>query len=73
MKNPVFVRDAEGCWRPQWVGLEEGLVDWAEVITALGSVGYAGYLCLEDFQSKEPGVKLREARAFLAPLVANER
>jgi sugar phosphate isomerase/epimerase len=73
VKSPVFVRDAKGCWRPQWVGLEEGLVDWAEVIAALGSVGYAGYLCLEDFQSKEPGVKLREARAFLAPLVANER
>ena len=73
VKNAIFVRDDEGRWRPDWVGLGEGLVDWAEVISVLRGVGYTGYLCVEDFRALEPGAKLQEARAFLAPLVGDEQ
>jgi sugar phosphate isomerase/epimerase len=53
VKNQAwFYREIEG--KKKWVcdaaSLSKGIVDWKEVLMALRSVGYKGYLSLEDFR-----------------------
>ncbi len=36
-------------WQCGWVGVEKGVVDWAQVLKDLKSVGYDGYIGMEDF------------------------
>ena len=54
-KNAIMVR-ADGGWRPEWVGLGEGLADWRAIIRDLAEVGYKGALSVEDFRGI-PGVE----------------
>ncbi|HIE08482.1 MAG TPA: sugar phosphate isomerase/epimerase [Armatimonadetes bacterium] len=55
VKNPAPVRGEEG-WTWEWVPLDEGVVDWREVIRGLLEVGYEGALSVEDFVRQIPGV-----------------
>lgn len=50
VKNCVYVRGDDGKWRYDNASLPDGLVDWPAVIAGLKSVGYEGYLNIEDFR-----------------------
>jgi len=50
VKDAGWLRNAEGRWTCDNMGLEEGMVDWPAVIEALRSVGYDGWLDVEDFR-----------------------
>lgn len=57
MKNAIWVNDAETeagdvKWRVEWAPVEKGIVDWQQVILDLKSVGYDGYIGIEDFSSQ---------------------
>ncbi|MFC0214934.1 sugar phosphate isomerase/epimerase family protein [Paenibacillus chartarius] len=47
-------RAAEGtiAWTSSWAPIREGVVNWKTVIDALKSVGYDGYLGVEDFSGQ---------------------
>ncbi|HJQ28201.1 MAG TPA: sugar phosphate isomerase/epimerase family protein [Rubrobacter sp.] len=58
IKNSAFERpDGGGVWEPRWAPLEDGVVDFGSLFAALASVGYDGWLVIEDFsgarQSRE--------------------
>jgi len=38
-------------WKVTWAGLKDGVVNWADVMTALKGVGYDGWLAIEDFST----------------------
>jgi len=67
VKNTEWTRTQPG-WQGQFVGLDRGLVNWSEVIAALRSVGYRGWLSLEDFSSRPLEQKLREGKLILSRL-----
>lgn len=48
IKNAAW-RNHHGVWKAEWSPLEDGLVNWQELFQALRSVGYSGWLGLEDF------------------------
>lgn len=48
VKNAGWFRQ-DGAWKFQWVPLEQGIVDWQQVVADLKAVGYDGYLSSEDF------------------------
>jgi sugar phosphate isomerase/epimerase len=56
-------------WQWQMVGLEEGIVDWQEVIAALKTAGYRGWYSLEDFSTRPLAQKLQEGTATLGRLL----
>lgn len=60
----------DGSWVAKVCPLEEGIVNWREVVEALRRINYNGYLSLEDFS--ESGLntkdKLRKDLAFLKGL-----
>ena len=43
--------DGTFIWESDWVMLEQGMADWKQIIAALKSVSYEGYLVLEDFST----------------------
>jgi sugar phosphate isomerase/epimerase len=47
-KNIAWVRE-DGRWRWVFASMADGQVDWAEVVRALRSVGYDGYISFENF------------------------
>jgi sugar phosphate isomerase/epimerase len=77
VKDAQWVRDDGGEWTVQWASLADGVVDWRAVIDALRSVGYEGFLDLEDLRGgwacKPVGIttehKLREAYEYLSALL----
>ncbi|WP_058308520.1 sugar phosphate isomerase/epimerase family protein [Gracilibacillus massiliensis] len=57
MKNAIWVKDAETDsgevkWQVDWAPVEKGIVDWQQVIKDLKSVGYDGYIGIEDFSNQ---------------------
>jgi sugar phosphate isomerase/epimerase len=50
VKNGGWFVGEDGKWATQEMSLSEGMVDWAAVIAALKSVGYDGWLDIEDFR-----------------------
>ena len=51
------------------MALDRGLVRWAEVIAALRSVGYRGWLSLEDFSTRPfDGIELSRIVALAEQL-----
>lgn len=48
VKNISWRRDKAGAWQWHYDTLADGMVDWPEVIGALGRAGYEGYLSVED-------------------------
>jgi len=55
VKNVSWNRAEDVSWRWAFDTLQAGMVDWREVIAALGEAGYDGYLSVEDLY----GVKLK--------------
>ncbi len=52
LKNAAFVRpDDGGVWQPRWTALENGVVNFKEVVRSLIKVGYDGWLVMEDFSA----------------------
>jgi sugar phosphate isomerase/epimerase len=55
IKNACYARPPEGgVWRSEWSPLEDGVVDWEALFTALRDTGYDGWLGLEDFSQARP-------------------
>lgn len=52
VKNAAYDRPAGGgVWQARWAPLEDGVVDFAQFFAALRSVGYDGWLVVEDFSA----------------------
>ena len=56
-------------WYWEWVGLDEGIVNWKEVINILKQKGYDGYLSNEDFREIPASQKLKENLNYLKNIV----
>lgn len=41
--------DGTEVWQPEWSIIEKGVVNWKQVLKDLNSVGYDGYIGMEDF------------------------
>lgn len=67
VKNAAYDRPATGgAWRARWAPLQDGVVDFAALFAALRSVGYDGWVVVEDFsQAYDSRTALRENLAFL--------
>lgn len=55
VKNACWEREsgeAGPAWRCRWMPVDRGWVDWAQVVADLKSVGYDGYLGVEDFSGE---------------------
>ncbi|GIO34775.1 MULTISPECIES: sugar phosphate isomerase/epimerase family protein [Paenibacillus] len=57
IKNARFVQegsreDGTAKWRSEWAPLREGVIDFASFVEDLKSVGYDGYLGIEDFSAQ---------------------
>jgi sugar phosphate isomerase/epimerase len=62
VKNAAWFQQ-DGAWKWRWVPLEQGIVDWKQVVADLKAVGYDDYLSCEDFCELPPEEKLaRNAR-----------
>jgi sugar phosphate isomerase/epimerase len=71
VKNARWERRGDS-WAVNVCPLEEGVVDWKDVIGALRKINYNGYLSLEDFSESglSTEAKLRKDHAFLNSLLA---
>ncbi|MES4792143.1 MAG: hypothetical protein C4321_03430, partial [Chloroflexota bacterium] len=60
VKNALWARDngATGRWKATWAPLAEGIVHWPDVLAALNSVDYDGWLSFEDFAPGDTRDKL---------------
>jgi sugar phosphate isomerase/epimerase len=70
LKNAAFTRpQAGGVWQPCWSPLEDGVVDFKQLLTALETVGYDGWLVFEDFSQARPSREaLRHNLGFINKL-----
>jgi sugar phosphate isomerase/epimerase len=71
LKNAAFDRpESGGTWRPRWAPLEDGVVDFERLFEALRTVGYGGWLVIEDFSAARPSREaLRHNLGFVRDLV----
>ncbi len=67
VKNAAFDRPTEGgVWKGRWAPLRDGVVDFAALFAALRTVGYDGWIVVEDFsRAYNSHTALRENLAFL--------
>jgi sugar phosphate isomerase/epimerase len=67
VKNAVFQRPpGGGVWRPHWSPLEDGMVDFPALFAALNTIGYDGWIGVEDFSLARPSREaLRHNLRFL--------
>lgn len=65
VKNSAWVRDREGGWRAEAAQLEEGIVDWRRIVEDLRTIGYDGYLSLEDFTERDTVAKMKRDLEYL--------
>lgn len=67
LKNAAFDRpEGGGVWKARWAPLEDGVVDFGRLFTALRAVGYDGWLVVEDFSAARPSREtLRHNLAFI--------
>jgi sugar phosphate isomerase/epimerase len=63
-------KDGVAQWDRQMVQLRKGQADWTEVVAALKSVGYDGWLSFEDFSDVDTRTKLSDALVYLKELEA---
>jgi sugar phosphate isomerase/epimerase len=74
VKNALWKKAGTGpegqtLYERAWAELREGQVNWAEVMKALKSVGYGGWLSLEDFSTDRPTAqKLPDAINYMKQL-----
>jgi sugar phosphate isomerase/epimerase len=58
-------------WQAEWATMRSGLVDWLSVMKALKSVGYDGWVSLEDFSTVRPeDERLEDDLVFLRAMEA---
>ncbi len=71
LKNAAYAQPAGGgVWTPRWAPLEDGVVDFPRLLEALRSVGYDGWLVVEDFSASRPSrAALQHNLAFVRGLV----
>lgn len=71
VKNAAFAQPAGGgVWTPRWAPLEDGVVDFPQLLNGLRSVGYDGWLVVEDFSTTRPSREvLRHNLAFVRELL----
>ena len=55
-------------WTPCWSPLEDGVVDFRQLLLALKAVGYDGWLVFEDFSQVRPS---REALGHNLAFIKN--
>lgn len=66
IKNARFEPQDKGIWKALWSPLENGVVDFYNLFSALKAVGYEGWLALEDFSQTRPSREaLRHNLAFI--------
>ncbi|WP_091482666.1 sugar phosphate isomerase/epimerase family protein [Gracilibacillus orientalis] len=56
LKNAKWIKDSsrnDHQWKVGWELVDEGVVDWVQVMEDLKSVNYEGYIGLEDFSAKK--------------------
>ena len=70
VKNSQWVRDERGKWQATWARMDEGIVDWSQVIDDLRAVGYDGWLSLEDFAHGPVPEKLAGDLALMRKLIS---
>ncbi len=72
LKNAAFTRPSEGgVWQPRWTPLEDGVVNFKEVLQSLLNLGYDGWLVIEDFSATRPSSQaLTHNLAFVKNLLA---
>ncbi|TBL71076.1 sugar phosphate isomerase/epimerase family protein [Paenibacillus thalictri] len=57
-------------WNPVWSDTQRGIVPWTQVIEDLKSVGYDGYVSLEDFSGTYPaGQMMRRFADYMRSLI----
>ena len=49
-KNTQFVRDENNRWTSTWADLDDGIADYAEIMSALKDLSWDGYLSIEDLR-----------------------
>ena len=54
VKNGRYVSDGSGLWTSTWAAMEDGVVNWTNLFTALKNINYDGWLGLEDFSGAYP-------------------
>lgn len=54
LKNARFVAGEDSIQRAEWSPFEEGVVNFPKLLEALYSVGYDGWLVVEDFSAARP-------------------
>lgn len=71
IKNAAYTRpDGGGVWRASWAPLEDGVVDWDALFSALRDSGYEGWLGVEDFSQARPTLEaLSYNSAFLYKVI----
>jgi sugar phosphate isomerase/epimerase len=78
IKNAAYERpDGGGVWQPRWAPLEDGVVDFCELLSGLRAAGYQGWLSVEDFSAVRPSHKalahnIRFIRNLLAKIGEGE-
>ena len=74
LKNAAYAQPAGGgVWTPRWAPLEDGVVDFPRLLGALQTVGYDGWLVVEDFSAARPSHEaLRHNLNFVRRLLKEE-
>jgi sugar phosphate isomerase/epimerase len=75
VKNTIWTssgtqEDGSAVWSGAWSPMKQGIVPWKQVIEDLKSVGYSGYLGLEDFSNQYSSREmLVEFAAYMRSLI----
>lgn len=70
MKDAYWEK-ANGKWRPKWVPLGEGMVDWPEVFRGFAKVGFTGPITLHvEYPAKDELEAIAQDLAFMRKHVA---
>jgi sugar phosphate isomerase/epimerase len=72
VKNGAFTRpEGGGVWTARWAPLEDGVVDFPQLLAALRAAGYDGWLSMEDFSAARSSREaLRHNLAFIRGAIA---
>ena len=71
LKNARFIAGEDGVQRAEWSPLGDGAVNFPKLLDALRSVGYDGWLVIEDFSAARPSNEaLRHNLKFVKTLLA---
>ncbi|WP_438348340.1 sugar phosphate isomerase/epimerase family protein [Paenibacillus sp. FA6] len=64
-KQSDLIRPGEANWEGVWTQIDKGIVPWLEVMRDLHSVGYEGYVGIEDFSGTYDSIEMLEQAANL--------